>query len=303
MIGKLEENCGRAWQPLSENKKVGVLAGTGFGDLDSLVGKIPTLLELLGGDGLLLVGFGGGLVAEPGATGHFNAAFFIDSEAFGGDGVAFFDDVTDVFRAAFGELGDVDEAALARKHFQSISVWDSLFAVVHQQNYNIEPLNPSKHRREEFDCGVEALNDYLKKRARKEMDAGLAVCFVAAPASDPGCIAGFYTLSAATILTSTLPEAVIRKLPRYGDFPATLLGRLARSTAFKGQGLGDRLMMSAFARAVNAAEEVASWAIVTDPKDDNARRFYEEFGFSELSENRLFMTMKQVTVLLAANAR
>ena len=268
MIGKLEENCGRAWQPLSENKKVGVLAGTGFGDLDRLVGKMPTLLELLGG---------GGLVAEPGAAGHFHAAF--------------------------GELGDVDEAALARKHFQSISVWDSLFAVVHQQNYNIEPLNPSKHRREEFDCGVEALNDYLKKRARKEMDAGLAVCFVAAPASDPGCIAGFYTLSAATILTSTLPEAVIRKLPRYGDFPATLLGRLARSTAFKGQGLGDRLMMSAFARAVNAAEEVASWAIVTDPKDDNARRFYEEFGFSELSENRLFMTMKQVTVLLAANAR
>ncbi len=174
--------------------------------------------------------------------------------------------------------------------------------MLEKRKYLIEPLDPSKHRSEEFDCGVDALNDYLKKRARKEMDASLAICFVAVPESDPGSIAGFYTLSAATIRTTALPEIVTRKLPRYGEFPATLLGRLARSIAFKGQGLGDRLMMSAFARAVHAAEEVASWAIVTDPKDYNARRFYEEFGFSELGENRLFMTMKQATALLSANA-
>lgn len=49
------------------------------------------------------------------------------------------------------------------------------------RKYLIEPLDPSKHRREEFDCGVDPLDDYLKKRARKEMDAGLAVCFVAVP--------------------------------------------------------------------------------------------------------------------------
>lgn len=146
--------------------------------------------------------------------------------------------------------------------------------MVHQQYYHIEALDPAKHRREEFDCGVGPLNEYLKKRARKEMDAGLAACFVVVPESDPGCIAGFYTLSAATMLTTALPEAVTRKLPRYGEVPATLLGRLARSTAFRGQGLGDRLMMSAFDRAAHAAAEVASWAIVTDPKDDNARRFY-----------------------------
>ena len=170
------------------------------------------------------------------------------------------------------------------------------------QQYFIELLNPAKHRREEFDCGVGALDDYLKKRARKEMDAGLAVCFVAVPDSDPGCVAGFYTLSATTILTAALPEAVTRKLPRYGEFPATLLGRLARSSAFKGQGLGDRLMMSAFARAAHASQQVASWAVVTDPKDDNARRFYEEFGFSELCPNRLFMSMKEVTALLSTKA-
>ena len=196
----------------------------------------------------------------------------------------------------------MDESVLARNHFQSRAVWDSLFAVRHQQPYHIEPLDPSKHRRDEFDCGVDALNDYLKKRARKEMDAGLAVCFVAVPESDPGCIAGFYTLSAATVLTAALPESLTKRLPRYGDFPATLVGRLARSVAFKGKGIGDRLMMSAFARAATTSLEVASWAVVTDPKDDAARRFYQTFGFSRLDENRMFIPMKDVAVMLGANA-
>jgi hypothetical protein len=45
----------------------------------------------------------------------------------------------------------------------------------------IESIDPRKHRREELDCGVEVLNDYLKKRARKAIEAGLAVCIVAVP--------------------------------------------------------------------------------------------------------------------------
>ena len=135
------------------------------------------------------------------------------------------------------------------------------------------------------------------------MEAGLSVCFVAVPKRDTGCIAGFYTLSTATVLTTKLPLSLTKKLPRYSDFPATLLGRLARSITFKGQGLGDRLMMSAFLRSVHAAKEVASWAIVTDPKDDLARRFYADFGFVDLDENRMFITMKQVENLISTNVR
>jgi len=56
--------------------------------LRRFVGETPTLLELLGGDGLLGGVLGGFLVAEPGAAGHFHAAFFIDSEALGGDDIA-----------------------------------------------------------------------------------------------------------------------------------------------------------------------------------------------------------------------
>lgn len=77
----------------------------------------------------------------------------------------------------------------------------------------IEPLNPAKHRREEFDCGERALNDFLRLRARKEMEAGTSACFVMVPEDEPGVIAGYYTLSAATIHRTALPESVTKKLP------------------------------------------------------------------------------------------
>ncbi len=78
---------------------------------------MPMLIELLCCDGWLGFGFLGGLVSQPSAAGHFYAAFFVDSEALGGDDVAFLDDVFDVFGAAFGEFGNVDESVFTRKHF------------------------------------------------------------------------------------------------------------------------------------------------------------------------------------------
>ncbi len=57
------------------------------------------------GRGAVGLGFSGFLLAEPGAAGHFHAAFFIDADALGGDDIVLLDDVLDVFRAAFGQLG------------------------------------------------------------------------------------------------------------------------------------------------------------------------------------------------------
>lgn len=164
----------------------------------------------------------------------------------------------------------------------------------------VEALNPAKHRRDEFDCGVAVLNEFLRSRARKEMDSGTSACFVMVPETDPGKIVGYYTLSAATIIRTALPEPMLKKLPRYPEMPATLLGRLARDVSFKGQRLGDRLIVSMIQRAVQASKEVASLAIITDPKDTKAQAFYEGFGFQPLTESRMFLTMKQAEALLSA---
>ena len=165
---------------------------------------------------------------------------------------------------------------------------------------HVYPLDLSRHDREGFDCGVAELNDYIAKRARKDVASGVAACFVATDEEGGSRIVGYYTLSAATIERALLPERMLKKLPRYPELPATLLGRLAVSTAHCGEGLGAQLLFSAMRRSVDAAAEVASLALVTDPKDEAAESFYRRFGFEALTSHRLFLPMQEVINLLSA---
>ena len=87
-------------------------------------------------------------------------------------------------------------------------------------------------------------------------------------------------------------------MPRYHTLPATLLGRLARDEAFRGLGIGDRLMEDAMARAFAGSAEVGSTAMVTDPKDERAAVFYRDFGFVALTGIRLFLPMTEIICLL-----
>jgi GNAT superfamily N-acetyltransferase len=164
--------------------------------------------------------------------------------------------------------------------------------------YRIERLDPAKHRREQFRCESPELTQFIQKRARKEMDARTSACFVLVPLEDSGRIAGFYTLSAAEVSASHLPAQWAKHLPRYPQMPATLLGRLARDETFRGQGLGDRLMEDALARALAGSVEVGSIGVITDPKDERAARFYLEFGFQRLTGGRLFLPMAEIVRLL-----
>jgi GNAT superfamily N-acetyltransferase len=167
-----------------------------------------------------------------------------------------------------------------------------------EPKYRIERLDPAKHRREEFRCESPELSEFLQKRARKEMEARTSACFVLVPLDDPGRIAGFYTLSAAEISASALPGPLTKRLPRYPAMPATLLDRLARAEAFRGQGIGDRLMEDALARALAGSAEVGSIGVITEPKDDRAARFYAECGFQPVTGGRLFLPMREIVRLL-----
>jgi ribosomal protein S18 acetylase RimI-like enzyme len=163
-----------------------------------------------------------------------------------------------------------------------------------QAQFRIEILDPAVHRRDEFSCESPALTDFLRTRARKEARSRTSACFVIVPVADPRRIAGFYTLSATTIELEKLPSELTRKLPRYPRLPATLLGRLARALEFKGQGIGDLLVVDALKRAYENSSVIGSVAVVVDPKDAIAAKFYESFGFQPLDGQRLFLPMKGI---------
>src|SRR4051794_37917810 len=103
------------------------------------------------------------------------------------------------------------------------------------------------HDRASFSCGVPALDDFLKTKARKENRTFGAV-MILAPVDEPSRIAGFYTLASHSIDLADLPESLRKKIPKYPNVPVTLLGRLAVALDFRGQGLGEHLLIDALKR-------------------------------------------------------
>jgi predicted GNAT family N-acyltransferase len=160
--------------------------------------------------------------------------------------------------------------------------------------YLIERLDVAHHRREEFTCESPELTDFLRKRARKEMDARTSACFVLVAANDPGRIVGYYTLSQTSVALEKLPEAVTKKLPRYREMGATFIGRLARDIRWRGKEIGRLLLIDALRRSVRLRTEAGAVVAVTDPKDQKAKTFYEAYGFKALDERRLFIPMKEL---------
>jgi predicted GNAT family N-acyltransferase len=160
--------------------------------------------------------------------------------------------------------------------------------------FRIEPLEAERHQRASFSCESAELTAFLRQRARKEAESMVSACFVIVPISDAGLIAGYYTLSATSITLTDLPENMVKKLPRYPVMPATLIGRLARDINFRSLGIGALLMRDALHRAWLHSSEIGSVAVVTDPKDEHASRFYAKYGFKRLNERRMFVSMRDV---------
>ena len=146
--------------------------------------------------------------------------------------------------------------------------------------YRIRPLDGDADTAG-FDCGEKALDDYLQRYATQDIKCGVARVFVATPKDQATAVAGFYTLSAASIAADALPEALRKKLPRYPE-PAALLGRLTVSQQTQGKGLGSILLVDACKRVAAASETLAVAALLVDAKSPGVAAFYRHFGFIEL---------------------
>jgi GNAT superfamily N-acetyltransferase len=168
-----------------------------------------------------------------------------------------------------------------------------------QATYTIERL-ADKHERTAFSCGVEPLDRYLWKQASQDAAKRVTAVFVLTP--DGKRIAGFYTLSAHVVNLGDLPPAIAKRLPRYPNVPATLLGRLAVDRNFQGRGIGELLLLDAFKRVLSSSREIGSAAVVVDAMNEHARQFYLRHDFIPLPSqpNRLFYPTKTIEKLLAA---
>jgi ribosomal protein S18 acetylase RimI-like enzyme len=161
--------------------------------------------------------------------------------------------------------------------------------------HKIELLTKS-HDRDGFDCGSEPLNLFLKQTARQHAERGISRTFVLVDegASAPKPIIGFFSLNLCQIKSELLSADEARKLPR--DVSGIRLGRLAVATKYQRQGIGKTLLVAAMGKFIEIFNTAGGIGLFLDAKDQEAKRYYEQFGFVALPSNELELFLPVKTI-------
>lgn len=170
-----------------------------------------------------------------------------------------------------------------------------------------EPLDPDKHDRASFTCGVAALDRYLWQQARKEAQQNISQTFVLTSKEEPQKILGYYSLSSNRIRIDDLPMELTKKLPRYDDIGVTLMGRFAVIDSLQRGDLrlGEHLLTDAKLKAWCASQVVASFAMIVDvlvAEKGDPTGFYLKYDFVAFSDkvNSLYLPMITIEKTLRA---
>ena len=144
---------------------------------------------------------------------------------------------------------------------------------------SIEPLS-SDHDRGAFSCGVDALDEYLRRFARQHAASNVSRTYVAA---DKAEIRGFYSLAMSAIRKDNLPAKFSGRFPNF-PLPVARLARLAVAVRYQRQGLGDLLLADALQRCLRLSTEIGMIGVIVEAKDERARGWYERYEFERLPD-------------------
>ncbi|WP_260960786.1 hypothetical protein [Pseudomonas citri] len=138
-----------------------------------------------------------------------------------------------------------------------------------------EKLN-EEHILDEFDSGVQSINDYLHRQARKAQAAKQAVVYVICRKDTP-VVMGYYTLSSGSVARENVaPKNRQRNSPNV--HPVTLLGRMGITLEAQGQGFAIDLLQDAIERTITASAAIGSTALIVHPLDERLSKFYIKYA-------------------------
>ena len=144
-----------------------------------------------------------------------------------------------------------------------------------------------------FDCGVDALDFWLRRRALPNQASGASRTFVVCEKTK---VIGYYALASGAVEIAAAPGRFRRNMP--DPVPVVLLARLALARSEQGRKLGGHLLVDALRRCVRGGREFGARAIVVDAIDEEAAAFDEHFGFHELEGHRLWRRLTDVAKAL-----
>ncbi len=162
------------------------------------------------------------------------------------------------------------------------------------------PFDRHAHRVDEFSCGAETLDRWLRAYAGQSQRRDAARTFVTADRESH--VVGYYTLVAAQVEHEQATAAVRRGLSKHFPIPVALIARLAVATRYQGAGLGRSLLLDALQRVLRASDELAIRAVTVDALGDDAASFYRKFGFepSQLAPDTLMVPLEALRATLGS---
>lgn len=140
------------------------------------------------------------------------------------------------------------------------------------------------HNISDFDCGVDTLNSWLKERAIKNHTLDASRCFVICEDNN---VIGYYALATGSVDNKEAAGKIKRNMPN--PIPVLVLGRLAIDKKHQGKRLGSHLLKDCLLRTLTVSEHVAFKALLVHALSEEAKEFYENYGFKTSPIN--FMTL------------
>jgi ribosomal protein S18 acetylase RimI-like enzyme len=161
---------------------------------------------------------------------------------------------------------------------------------------NPPELLSGEHETDDFSCGHESLDEWLKETALKSSETGDARTYVVVSNEplDPGRVVGYYCISTGAFARSSAGGKLSRNAPK--EIPTVVIGRLAVDTEFQDEGIGSTLIVDALERILQAASVVGARAVMVNPINERAREFYLASGFTQVNGDptTLYMLTKDV---------
>ena len=137
-----------------------------------------------------------------------------------------------------------------------------------------QPLTTA-HRLDEFSCGEQVLDDWLRRRAIANQARGASRTF--GVADQDGRVYGYYAMVAGAVSHQMATGGVRRNMPE--PIPVMVLARLAVDHRAQGIKLGGALLQDAVNRALVVSQNTGVRALLIHSLHDRAKSFYEHYGF------------------------
>jgi GNAT superfamily N-acetyltransferase len=156
------------------------------------------------------------------------------------------------------------------------------------------PISPDD-RLDGFECGKEALDDWLKLRALGNEGMGSRTYVVtAALGPTTGQVVAYYTLASGAVMRSESPGKLRRNMP--DPVPLMVLGRLAVDRNHHGNRLAAAMMREAIRRVAQVSQEVGVRALIVHAIDDSAIPFNLKWDFKPFpaGSHTLFLPIETI---------